>query len=68
MLIVEGRGGAGLGGFDALLVAEECGRVLAGAPILGLLPATAILNAAATPRWRRSPPVSSGPRTSRPVR
>jgi alkylation response protein AidB-like acyl-CoA dehydrogenase len=45
LLISEEHGGAGLGGFDALLVAEECGRVLAGAPILGLLPATAILNA-----------------------
>ncbi len=46
VLIDEERGGAGLGGFDALLVAEECGRVLASAPLLGLLPATAILNAA----------------------
>jgi alkylation response protein AidB-like acyl-CoA dehydrogenase len=46
VLIDEERGGAGLGGFEALLVAEECGRVLAGVPLLGLLPATAILNAA----------------------
>ncbi len=46
VLISEERGGAGLGGFDALLVAEECGRVLAAVPILGLLPATAILDAA----------------------
>jgi alkylation response protein AidB-like acyl-CoA dehydrogenase len=46
VLIDEEQGGAGLGGFDALLVAEECGRVLAGVPLLGLLPATAILNAA----------------------
>ncbi|HTU98883.1 MAG TPA: acyl-CoA dehydrogenase family protein [Solirubrobacteraceae bacterium] len=46
VLIDEDRGGAGLGGFDALLVAEECGRVLAAVPLLGLLPATAILNAA----------------------
>ena len=46
VLIDEERGGAGLGGFDALLVAEECGRVLAAVPLLGLLPATAILNAA----------------------
>jgi len=46
VLISEEHGGAGLGGFDALLVAEECGRVLAGVPLLGLLPATAILNAA----------------------
>jgi alkylation response protein AidB-like acyl-CoA dehydrogenase len=46
MLIDEERGGAGLGAFDALLVAEECGRVLAGVPLIGLLPATALLNAA----------------------
>jgi alkylation response protein AidB-like acyl-CoA dehydrogenase len=46
LLIDEDRGGAGLGGFDALLVAEECGRVLASIPLLGLLPATAVLNAA----------------------
>jgi alkylation response protein AidB-like acyl-CoA dehydrogenase len=46
LLIGEDGGGAGLGGFEALLVAEECGRVLASVPILGLLPATAILDAA----------------------
>jgi alkylation response protein AidB-like acyl-CoA dehydrogenase len=46
LLIGDRHGGAELGGFDALLVAEECGRVLAGVPILGLIPATAILNAA----------------------
>jgi alkylation response protein AidB-like acyl-CoA dehydrogenase len=46
LLIDEEHGGAGLGAFDALLVAEECGRVLAGVPLLGLLPATAVLNAA----------------------
>ncbi len=46
VLIGEDHGGAGLGAFDALLVAEECGRVLAAAPLLGLLPASAILNAA----------------------
>ncbi len=46
VLISEARGGAGLGAFDALLVAEECGRVLASVPLLGLLPATAILDAA----------------------
>jgi alkylation response protein AidB-like acyl-CoA dehydrogenase len=47
LLISEEQGGAGLGGFDALLVAEECGRVLAGVPLLGLLPASAILDRAA---------------------
>jgi alkylation response protein AidB-like acyl-CoA dehydrogenase len=46
LLIDEEHGGAGLGTFDALLVAEECGRVLASVPLLGLLPATAILSAA----------------------
>jgi alkylation response protein AidB-like acyl-CoA dehydrogenase len=46
LLIDEDHGGAGLGVFDAMLVAEECGRVLAGVPFLGLVPATAILNAA----------------------
>ena len=46
LLIDEDRGGAGLGVFEALLVAEECGRVLASVPLLGLVPATAILNAA----------------------
>ena len=43
LLIDEAHGGAGLGAFDALLVAEECGRVLAAVPLLGLLPASAVL-------------------------
>ena len=38
LLVDEEHGGAGLGAFDAMLVAQECGRVLAGAPLLGLLP------------------------------
>ncbi len=46
MLIGAAHGGAELGAFEAMLVAEECGRVLAGVPVLGLLPATAILDAA----------------------
>jgi alkylation response protein AidB-like acyl-CoA dehydrogenase len=46
LLIDEDRGGAGLSAFDAMLVAQECGRVLAGAPLLGLLPASALLQAA----------------------
>jgi alkylation response protein AidB-like acyl-CoA dehydrogenase len=46
LLIDEDHGGAGLGVFEAMLVAEECGRVLAAVPLLGLVPATAILNAA----------------------
>ncbi len=50
LLVSEEHGGAGLGAFDALLVAEECGRVLASVPLLGLLPASAILNAAGDQR------------------
>ena len=46
LLVGEDHGGAGLGVFDAMLVAEECGRVLAAVPLLGLLPASAILDAA----------------------
>jgi alkylation response protein AidB-like acyl-CoA dehydrogenase len=46
LLIAEDRGGAGLGVFEAMLVAEETGRVLAPVPFLGLVPATAILDAA----------------------
>ena len=46
LLVSEERGGAGLDAFDALLVAEECGRVLASVPLLGLMPAAAILDAA----------------------
>ena len=46
ILIGEEHGGTGLGAFDAMLVAEECGRVLASVPLLGMLPATVILNAA----------------------
>jgi alkylation response protein AidB-like acyl-CoA dehydrogenase len=45
LLISEEHGGAGLDVFDAMLVAEELGRVLAPVPFLGLLPATAILDA-----------------------
>jgi alkylation response protein AidB-like acyl-CoA dehydrogenase len=46
LLVGEEHGGAGLDAFDALLVAEECGRVLASVPLIGQLPASAILNAA----------------------
>jgi alkylation response protein AidB-like acyl-CoA dehydrogenase len=46
LLVSEEHGGAGLGAFDALLVAVECGRVLAGVPLLGVIPATALLDAA----------------------
>ena len=44
LLIDEANGGAGLDAFDAMLVLGECGRVLAGIPLLGHLPATAILS------------------------
>jgi alkylation response protein AidB-like acyl-CoA dehydrogenase len=47
LLIDEAHGGAGLDAFDAMLVLGECGRVLAPVALLGHLPATAILNAAA---------------------
>jgi alkylation response protein AidB-like acyl-CoA dehydrogenase len=49
LLIGEQHGGAGLGAFDAMLVALECGRVLAGVGLLGHLPATALLDAAGSP-------------------
>ncbi len=44
LLIDEAHGGAGLEAFDAMLVLGECGRVLAGVPLLGHLPATAMLS------------------------
>jgi alkylation response protein AidB-like acyl-CoA dehydrogenase len=44
LLIDEAHGGAGLDAFDAMLVLGECGRVLAAVPLLGHLPASAILN------------------------
>jgi len=46
LLVSDERGGAGLGVFDAMLVAEELGRTLAPVPFLGVVPATAILDAA----------------------
>jgi alkylation response protein AidB-like acyl-CoA dehydrogenase len=46
LLVSEERGGAELDAFDAMLVAEECGRVLAPVPLLGVLPATAMLDRA----------------------
>lgn len=46
LLIADEHGGAGLDAFDAMLVMQECGRVLASIPLLGHLPATAILNEA----------------------
>ena len=46
LLISEARGGAGLQPFDAMLVLEECGKVLAPTPLLGLLPASYVLDRA----------------------
>ncbi len=47
LLVGEERGGAGLQPFDAMLVIEECGKVLAPTPLLGLLPASYVLDRAA---------------------
>jgi alkylation response protein AidB-like acyl-CoA dehydrogenase len=61
LLIDEAHGGAGLDAFDAMLVLGECGRVLAGVPLLGHLPASAILNDSPNAvSWL--PEVSSGER------
>ena len=46
LLISEDHGGAGLGALDAMLVMSECGRVLASVPLLGHVPATAVLDGA----------------------
>ena len=49
-----------------MLVMAECGRVLAGAPLLGHLPATALLNAAgSTARRSRSSRAASAARPTR---
>ena len=50
LMIREAHGGAGLGALDAMLVAAECGRVLADASLLGHVPATALLDATAGDR------------------
>jgi alkylation response protein AidB-like acyl-CoA dehydrogenase len=47
LLIDEAHGGAGLDAFDAMLVLSECGRVIAGIPLLWHLPASAIAGDAA---------------------
>ena len=58
LLISEEHGGAGLGVFDAMLVAEETGRVLAPVPLLGAV--------ARDGDPRRRPATSAAPR-SRPA-
>ena len=44
LLVSEENGGAGLGAYDAILVAQEAGRVLAGVPLLGVLPGAMLLD------------------------
>ena len=44
LLVSEENGGAGLHVFDAMLVAQECGRVLAVVPLLGHVPASYLLD------------------------
>jgi alkylation response protein AidB-like acyl-CoA dehydrogenase len=50
LLVSEDNGGAGLSAFDAMLVMTEAGRVLAGVPLLGHLPASALLDDAGDER------------------
>jgi alkylation response protein AidB-like acyl-CoA dehydrogenase len=47
LIVDDDKGGAGLGAFDAMLVLEECGKVLAGVPLIGHVAATEVLNASA---------------------
>src|SRR5258708_7524860 len=51
LLIDEQHGGAGLGVFEAMLVAEEGGPGLAPVALPGLVPATAILDAVCAEAW-----------------
>ncbi len=44
LLVSEERGGAALGAYEAILVAQEAGRVLAGVPLLGVLPGAMLLD------------------------
>lgn len=50
LLVSEERGGADLSAFEAMLVMAEAGRVLAGVPLLGHLPASALLDRAGDER------------------
>jgi alkylation response protein AidB-like acyl-CoA dehydrogenase len=50
LLVSEEHGGAGLSAFEAMLVMTEAGRVLAGVPLLGHLPASALLDEAGDER------------------
>ena len=49
LLVSEEHGGAGLGAMDAMLVFAELGRVLAGVPLLGHLPASLLVDRAGHP-------------------
>jgi alkylation response protein AidB-like acyl-CoA dehydrogenase len=49
LLVSEANGGAELGVLEAMLVFEELGRVLAGVPLLGHLPATFLLDRGGAP-------------------
>jgi alkylation response protein AidB-like acyl-CoA dehydrogenase len=44
LLVSEDNGGAGLHPFDAMLVTQECGRVIAGVALLGHVPASYLLD------------------------
>jgi alkylation response protein AidB-like acyl-CoA dehydrogenase len=67
LLISEEHGGAGLDVFDAMLVAEETGRVLAPVPFLGLVPATVRSGSRPGRRetWSRSGPSTVRARRAR---
>ncbi|MGH2968817.1 MAG: acyl-CoA dehydrogenase family protein [Solirubrobacteraceae bacterium] len=60
LLVGEANGGAGLDPIDAMLVFAELGRVLAGVPLLGHLPATLLMDAGAPPE--EVEPLASGER------
>lgn len=59
LVVGEERGGVGLGPFDAMLVMQECGRVLAGIPLLGHVLATYVLDRAG---WDGTEALASGER------
>ena len=68
LLVSEENGGAGLGAYDAILVAQEAGKVLAGTPLIGALPASLLLDRGGFAASATSLPVSSRPRGFPPAR